>query len=138
MIHKSPPSSRKRRRAAATLIEVVAGLFVLGVLVSSVTIARGRIARQWADADRRIAAARALDALASRWFDGESDVIPVPASGNLEGVPGCTWRTSALDDPAARGLGAAVVRVDVLHGRRTILSLELLKHLEPRRQGAPQ
>jgi hypothetical protein len=112
---------------------VVAGLFVLGVLVSSVTVARARLARQWAEADRRLAAARALDAMAARWLADDADAIPVSATGNLEGVAGCTWRTMALADASARTLGAVVVRVEVMDGRRTIFSLELLKHVEPRR-----
>jgi hypothetical protein len=113
---------------------VVAGLVVLGVLVALVTVARARLARQWADADRRLAAARALDALVARWLDGPTDTIPVSSGGNLDGAPGCTWRTSVSSDPAARRLGAAVVRVEVLDGRRNVLTLELLKPIEPRRE----
>ena len=111
---------------------MVAGLVVLGVLVASVTVARARAARQWADADRQLAAARALDTLVARWLDGPTDTIPASAGGNLDGVPGCTWRTSIRPDPAARQLDAAVVRVEVLDGRKTILTLELLKRIQPR------
>src|SRR5688500_14911974 len=57
MMHGSRTSSRGcRARPGATLIEVLAGLVVLGVLVTSVTLARARMARQWAEAERRLAA----------------------------------------------------------------------------------
>jgi type II secretory pathway pseudopilin PulG len=131
MIYRSRTFFRGRR-AGATLIEVIAGLVVLGVLVTSVTMARARMARQWSDAERRLAAARALDALVARWFEGAGETIPVAGSGELAGVPGCTWRTAVYGDAAARELGAGVVRVEVFDGRRVILSLELLKHVNPR------
>ena len=83
-------SKRRALRRGATLIEVMAGLVVLGVLVASIVIARGRAARQWADAERRIVAARALDAMITHWFDADS--IPLSGGGNLEGAPGCVWR----------------------------------------------
>ena len=113
---------------------MVAGLVVLGVLVASVTVARARAARQWADAARQLAAARALDALVARWLDGPTDTIPASAGGTLDGAPGCAWRTSVRPDSAARQFGAATVRVEVLDGRRTLLTLELLKRIEPRRE----
>jgi prepilin-type N-terminal cleavage/methylation domain-containing protein len=131
MMVRSIRFSRRRRRGA-TLIEVIAGLVVLGVLVTSVTLARARAGRQWAEAERRLAAARALDGLVASWFDGSGETIPVAGRGELAGAPGCTWRTTAYGDPAVRELGAGVVRVEVLDGRRVILSLELLKRAKVR------
>src|SRR5688572_15480186 len=112
MMHRSRTTSRERRRGA-TLIEVLAGLVVLGVLVTSVTLARARMARQWADAERRLAAARALDAMVATWFDGPGETIPVAGAGELAGAAGCTWRTTLYGDAAARELGAGVVRIEV-------------------------
>ena len=132
MMHGLRTSSRARRRGA-TLIEVLAGLVVLGVLVTSVTLARARMARQWAEAERRLAAARALDAMVAGWFDGPGEAIPTAGAGELAGAAGCTWRTTLYSDAAARELGAGVVRVEVMDGRRrVILSLDLLKHVKPR------
>jgi hypothetical protein len=98
-------------------------------------MARARMARQWSEAERRLAAARALDAMVGKWFEGAGESIPVAGIGELAGVHGCTWRTTIYGDAAARELGAGVVRVEVLDGRRVILSLELLKHVKPREGG---
>ncbi|HEY7115770.1 MAG TPA: hypothetical protein VH475_04235 [Tepidisphaeraceae bacterium] len=127
-----------------TLIEVVAGLVVLAVLVSSVTLARGRLMRQWAGAEKRLRAADAADRLLAGWLgstaDG-ADAIPVPARGPLEGVEGCIWQTDRLADPAAERLGAILVRVDVFDGRVRLLSVDVLKHIrgraEPQQGGRP-
>ena len=37
-----------------TLIEVLAGLAILGAVLASLSIARGRLLRQWADADKKL------------------------------------------------------------------------------------
>src|SRR5689334_5271946 len=111
MMRRWKPSSRRCRRGV-TLIEVVAGLVVLSVLVSSLTLARGRILRQWGDAQRKQAATEAVDRMLASWLGGEgADNIPVPARGTLDGVDGGTWRTDWVASPAANRLGAGVVRV---------------------------
>jgi type II secretory pathway pseudopilin PulG len=134
MMRKSRRFLRLRAlRGGATLIEVMAGLVVLGVLVASVVIARGRAGRQWAEAERRIVAAKALDAMVSRWMDGGGEGIPVSGGGRLEG--GFEWRASVSADAATRELGAAVVRVEVLERGRRVLWLELLRRVEGSREG---
>jgi hypothetical protein len=113
-----------------TLIEVVAGLVVLSVLVSSVTLARGRFMRQWGDAKRKAAVTEAVDRMIASWLGGEgADNIPVPARGVLDGVEGATWRTDWIANPATHRLGAGVVRVEVFAGGTRVTSVELMKHV---------
>jgi prepilin-type N-terminal cleavage/methylation domain-containing protein len=137
MTHRWKPSSRKRRRGL-TLIEVVAGLVVLAVLVSSLTLARGRLMRQWAAARTKLQATEAVDRLLASWVGGMTDgpdAIPLAASGPLQGVEGCTWRTTPRLDPAAGRLGATVVRLDVFHGPNRLFSVEVLKQTRARADG---
>ena len=97
-----------------TLVEVIAGLVVLGTLLAAVTVARGRILRQWGEADRRLQATRAVDAMLSEWLSGSPQAVPIRAQGPLVG--GATnqiWRTQVIRDPAAAELGAIVVRLGV-------------------------
>jgi type II secretory pathway pseudopilin PulG len=118
-----------------TLIEVVAGLVVLAVLVSALTLARGRLTRQWAVAQTKLQVAEAADRMLAGWVGGTADgpdAIPVPAAGALPGVEGCDWRTAAVNDPAATRLGATVVRLEVFQGSTRVLSLELLKQVRGR------
>jgi hypothetical protein len=80
---------------------------VLSVLVSSVTLARGRFMRQWGDAQRKAAVTEAVDRMIASWLGGDgADNIPVPARGVLDGVEGATWRTDWVPNPAANRLGA--------------------------------
>jgi type II secretory pathway pseudopilin PulG len=123
-------------RPAMTLIEVVTGLAIMGTVLASLAIARGRFARQWAAADRKLATARALDAQISEWMDRSSGV-PVLAEGVLAGANDCTWRTRTIHDPAALPLGATVVRIEVFQrgpqspSALPILNVDLLVHVKP-------
>jgi hypothetical protein len=116
-----------------TLIELLAGLVVLGTVLASVTIARGRFLRQWSDAERRIQATRAADELMAHWHSGVVESIPVPASGPLPGMKQHVWRTSPRRDPAVEAMGASIVRLEVFDRAETVsiaekpmISLEFL------------
>src|SRR3954465_11528004 len=100
--------SRARAKArAATLIEALAGLVVLGVLLVSITIARGRFVRQRAVAEQKLAAAAAVDQLMSNWMAGTGSNIPLASSGPLEGLPNHTWRTRVIENKT--DLAASIV-----------------------------
>ncbi|HSI33024.1 MAG: prepilin-type N-terminal cleavage/methylation domain-containing protein [Phycisphaerae bacterium] len=124
---------RSRRTTGFTLVELLAGLAILGVLAASLVVARGRALRQWADADAKLRATRAVDTMVADWLGaaGARDNIPVPAAGPLEGVAECAWRTTWVADPAARQINAGVVRVEVFHRRQPLFSIDLLKPLPP-------
>ena len=138
---RSIPFSRqipRDKRRGMTLIELLAGLVILGTVLATMVVARGRLTRQWAQADRKIEAARALDHMLAIWTDAPA--FPVPASGSLIGTKNCQWRTQWISDPAAAKLGAAVARVEVfdpLSGATPILTIELLIHKEPPRRLPP-
>ena len=97
-----------------TLIEVLAGLVVLGTVLASVTIARGRFMHQAARAHQKIEATRAVDEMISTWLSGPPDAIRVPSQGSLEGTTNLSWRTAWRADRAAESLGARIVRLDVV------------------------
>jgi hypothetical protein len=123
-----------------TLVEVLAGLVVLGTVLASLVVARGRLLRQWADADRKLTAAHAVDELMSKWMSGPPNAVPVPRQGALAGAPDCVWRTQFVAGRAARDLHARVVRVEVFDARaprRTtpLLTLDFL--LRDVRQNLP-
>ena len=96
-----------------TLIEILAGLVILGTLLVSVAVARGRFLRQIAEADRRLAAIRAADALLATWMSGPAQNVPVNKQGLLDPARNLTWQTRAIPDPNASRLGAIVVRLEV-------------------------
>src|SRR5438876_3770040 len=93
--HLPPSSTRSRRRArrGTTLIEVLAGLVVLGTLLVSVAVARARFVHQLADAERRLRATRAVDTMLGTWFAGPTPAVPTAAEGSLDGAADFAWRT---------------------------------------------
>jgi prepilin-type N-terminal cleavage/methylation domain-containing protein len=132
MKDKWKPFSRKSRRGV-TLIEVVAGLVVLAVLISAVTMARGRLLRGWSEGQKKLQATQAVDRMLAGWIGGGgSDSIPVPGQGMLEGVEECAWRTSWIAGGSANRLGAGVVRLEVLQAGKRVIVIEILKHRRTR------
>jgi len=134
-----------------TLIEVLAGLLVLGTLLAAVTIARGRFLTQWADADRRLLVTRAADNLLAHWLADSSHNVPLAGQGSLDGAPGYDWRTIILRDPVSATLGAMTVRLEVFDHRpfysgdsrssltsdAPVLAVDFLVHKPPKIQAAP-
>ena len=118
---------RSRYGRGVTLVEVLAGLVVLGTILAAVAVARGRFLRQTAVAEQRIAAAAALEPLLSEWLAAPVGSLRVPDEGELPGVEGMYWRRGwEGEDPK---LGAVVMRVEVLARGRTagaVLGVELL------------
>jgi len=113
-----------------TLIEVLAGMVILGTVLTSVAIARGRFLRQWRDAEQKLVAGRAVDELIGGWMNG-SGAPPVPGEGTLGEMPGYVWRTRYVPSRAADELNAAVVRVEVLSDVKPVMAVEILVHRMP-------
>jgi hypothetical protein len=125
-----PFSNHSRRRKhwrGATLIEVLAGLVVLGTVLSAVVIARGRFVRQWAVAEQRLDAVRAADGLLEQWSSGGGWAVPTRDEGLIG--ESYLWRTMPVGDESARKLDAVVVRLELYRrgsGARPVLAMELL------------
>ena len=120
-----------------TLIEIVAGLVILGTILASLAVARGRFARQWAAADQKLAAVKALDAQVAEWMNVPGAAVPLNRQGALE-APTYVWRTRVLREEPK--LSAIVVRVEALDrkhvDRAAAASVELLVHVAPTRRNA--
>lgn len=123
-------------RRGSTLIEVLAGLVVLGTLLVAVSMARARFMRQWADADKRLEATRAADAMLAGWLATPSATVPIDANGPLGGVPNYVWRTSLIRDPDATRINAYIVRMDVYDmagsRKKAVFSVDFLRHDYPK------
>ncbi len=124
-----------------TLIEVVTGLIILGTILASLAIARGRFMRQWGDAERKLAVTRALGSLIEEWMDAPAPRVPMRGEGPLPGVKDCVWRTQTIRDGDAAKLSAAIVRVEAfgrLAGSRErysptpVAMVDLLVYVTPR------
>jgi type II secretory pathway pseudopilin PulG len=132
-------SARRRDRdRGTTLIEVLAGLVVLGTLLVSVAIARGRFVRQWSEADRKLAAAATADAQVARWLAGPPDAVPINGEGPVGSPANCAWRTRVVPDESAAKLGAAVVRYEIADrsaANVVLVRVDFLLRARPARAG---
>jgi len=111
MMHRSNSTNCCRR--GLTLIEVVAGLALMGTLLAAMLSGKSRFTGQYHHAQRVLTAVELLDAfLIDRWpAIGEIDDSD---SGDFAGESDMTWRISVVDDPVAADWHCRVVRVEVL------------------------
>ena len=93
----------------------MAAIVILGVILTSITIARNRFVRQLSVTTQKRQVIAALDQTINYWLADGS--IPINKRGNLAGVPGCVWQTRALPMRAENDLLLQVVRVQVIDYR---------------------
>jgi len=95
-----------------TLVETIAGTFLMGTLLVSILVAKGRLAVQERRAENQILACAVLsDLLEQRW--PERDQLRSNSSGDVPGHEGWRWRTRILEDERGRTLHTKVVAVEV-------------------------
>lgn len=99
-----------------TLVEVVAGLALLASLLVALLLATARHTRQSADAERRLRAAAAADALLTGWWQDRAN-FPRAAAGRVTGDPDLSWRTRVVPNATLTELRAQVVRLEVSDDR---------------------
>ncbi len=100
-------------RRGLTLIEVVAGLALMGTLVAAMLSAKSRFTGQYHYAQRVLTAVDAMDALlVNRW--PTISAIEDSESGDFDDQEGLMWRAAVVDDQAAADWHCRVMRVDVL------------------------
>ena len=87
-----PCNSHSSRRAAMTLIEVVAGIALLGTVLATTVLAQARLLRQHQRALLKLQAVEAVDRLLTQWSTEQREIV-APASGTLIANPKVTWTT---------------------------------------------
>ena len=108
------------RRKGLTLIEVVAGMAMLGGLLSGVLVAYGRHVRQVRRAELRLAAVGATDRLLAGWFGAADSAVPRRRDGRMPGDKRFHWWTHVLEDAKVQGAaGLEVVRLEVFEEPKT-------------------
>ena len=104
--------SQRNARAGLTLIEVIAAIVILGVILTSISIARNRFVRQLTVSEQKRKVIAALDTTVSQWI--AESAIPINKRGALAGVANCVWRTRALPTRSDNDLLVQIVRVQVI------------------------
>ena len=100
-------------RHGLTLIEVVAGLALMGTLVAAMLSAKGRFTAQHYRAQRVLYATEALDSLLlERWPDLGS--IERTEHGELDNHQDMAWRASVIENLTTTDLHCRVIRIEVI------------------------
>lgn len=113
MRKRSKKPSPCSRQSGMTLVEVVAGIAVLGTLLVAVLMTEAACKRQSAAAAMRLKGSRAADAMLETWWASE-ERIPVNDRGIVPAELGeFTWRTRPLKSKPAQALGVRIVCVEI-------------------------
>ena len=106
-----PSQKNRRARGGITLIEVVAGLALLGGLLTMMLVAAGKLERQQRVSESKLNAVAQLDRLVSGFF---SNGFPnLPSSGQLDQEnKRWVWRLQAVQNEVVPG--CSVVRFSVI------------------------
>jgi len=83
------------KRPAMTLIEVVAGIALLGTVLATTVLAQARILRQHQRALVKLQAVEAVDRLLAQWSTAGQE-IPANSRGMLLSEPPVYWQTRRL------------------------------------------
>lgn len=118
------------RRYGFTLVEVLAGLTLLGTLLAALLVANAQQGRQADRALDRLAAVDALDALLTGWTADADAALPPAPGGALTDDGRLVWTARRLRRPGAAALGCVVLRIEVQRAAsadpRPLAAVELL------------
>ena len=95
-----------------TLVEVAAGLALLGTLLVAILMTEGRCRRQSAGARDRIAACAVADQLLQKWY-AQPEKFPRSDSGEFDSQGFWTWRTRPVENPSLAQVGCQLMRLEV-------------------------
>lgn len=130
-----PRSMSSTRRAAFSLVEVVASVLLVGTLLTAVLTAHRRAAGQYREAERRLEAIGALEGLLEARSGGDAGELML-ARGQVPGHPTLQWRSTLRDEPELAPLEAAVLRIEVFDPEhREGAALAWVELIEPSGRG---
>jgi prepilin-type N-terminal cleavage/methylation domain-containing protein len=117
-------------RRGLTLIEVIAGLALMGILLAGMLNAKSRFTRQHQHAQRVLIAVDALDRLLIKHWS-ELGAIEADERGEFEGRPDMFWKAGVVNNDTAGEWHCRVVRIKVFDTKpdtytEPLVSVELM------------
>ena len=116
-----------------TLVEVVAGLALLGTLLVALLSARAKVTRQYQGAEARLEAVKVAEELLAGWWR-EVGRFPRNDVGQVgEGVSRFVWRTRVIPNQAMEELSSEVVRLELSRPgvQRVVLAVDVVLPRSP-------
>ena len=111
MKRKSKTFSR-RWAGGFTLVEALAGMAILGTLLTTIVVANARLISQAGRAKLRVEACEIADGLLGKWWARRDD-FPRNDSGDVPRHEGWRWRTRTIQNESAETLNAEVVTLEI-------------------------
>ena len=108
----------RRRERGLALVEALVGCVLLGTLLVSLLLAKGRMTVQSARSRRRVEACAILDRQLGQWWGDRAD-FPRKSAGEVPESGGWRWRTRTLTSAEAEALTGEIVAVEVFAPRQT-------------------
>jgi type II secretory pathway pseudopilin PulG len=110
-----------------TLVEVVAGLALLGSLLVGLLLARIAVSRQQTQADQRLEAVEGCDRLLSAW-QASGQKVPHRSSGRTSDRANndLRWSTRVLRTLTIETTAIEVVRLEITRGDKVLAHVDVL------------
>ena len=108
-----------------TLVEVVAGLALLGSLLVGLLLARIALSRQRTQADQRLEAVEGCDRLLSAW-QASGQKVPHRSSGRANNGGHLKWSTRVLRTLTIETTAIEVVRLEITRGDKVLAHVDVL------------
>lgn len=98
--------------AGLTLVEVVAGMALLGTFLAAALVAGAKLTAQRGEAERRLEATRLADELLEGWWR-DVDNFPRHGEGRASGRVTWHWTMRPVENEAARKLGWETIALEL-------------------------
>lgn len=95
-----------------TLVEALAGMVILGTLLTTIVVANAKLISQASRAKLRVEACEIADGLLEKWW-AKKDDFPRNGSGDVPNREGWRWRTRSLENESAETLNAEIIALEV-------------------------
>lgn len=135
-MRRRKPFWKRSARMGLTLVECLVGMVILGTVLSSVLIARGRYVHQAALARRQAAAVLATDRLLANWWSSGTPPV-LEAEGLVPGPDRFRWRTRLVENPSVSDLKARVLRLEILDAQQSAIGSQVLMRIDMVVPGLP-
>lgn len=116
-----------------TLVEVLAGLALMGTLLVTMIVLKSRFTHQLVGSDKQLNGAAAADALLTDWWPNPAE-LPIGHSGTVQSSPSLHWRTSLVINDTVTHFGGKVVRLEITSESNVVATVEVILPLEVRRE----
>ena len=102
-----------KRSRGLTLIEVMAGLAIMGSLAVGLVLSRGKLLEQQQRALQTKQAVQLAGTLLNQWHQDSWAMLPLDTTGDFDDLPHWHWETQTIDSPQLTEFNTQKVRLTI-------------------------